>query len=44
MTSIAALDSMDRKGLAKLWSDLIGGDVPASMSQLMQQRFLAFEL
>lgn len=44
MTSIADLDSMDRKGLAKLWSDLIGGDVPASMSQQMQRRFLAFEL
>jgi Protein of unknown function (DUF2924) len=44
MTSLADLDRMDRKGLAKLWSDLIGGDVPASMSQPMQRRFLAFEL
>ncbi|WP_374435584.1 DUF2924 domain-containing protein [Tabrizicola sp.] len=44
MTSLADLDKMDRKGLAKLWSDLIGGDVPASMSQPMQRRFLAFEL
>lgn len=44
MTSLAVLDSMNRKGLAKLWSDLIGGDVPASMSQPMQRRFLAFEL
>jgi hypothetical protein len=35
---------MDRIGLAKLWSDLIGGDVPASMSRPMQRRFLAFEL
>jgi Protein of unknown function (DUF2924) len=44
MTSIADLDGMNRKGLAKLWSDLIGVDVPASMSQQMQRRFLAFEL
>lgn len=44
MTSLADLDGMDRKGLAKLWSDLIGGAVPASMSQQMQRRFLAFEL
>jgi hypothetical protein len=44
MTSLADLDKMDRKGLARLWSDLIGGDVPASMSQPMQRRFLAFEL
>lgn len=44
MTSLADLDEMDRKGLAKLWSDLIGGDVPASMSQPMQRRFLAYEL
>jgi hypothetical protein len=44
MTSLADLDGMDRKGLAKLWSDLIGGAVPASMSQPMQRRFLAFEL
>jgi Protein of unknown function (DUF2924) len=44
MTSLADLDGMDRKGLARLWSDLIGGDVPASMSQPMQRRFLAFEL
>ena len=44
MTSLADLVGMDRKGLARLWSDLIGGDVPASMSQPMQRRFLAFEL
>jgi Protein of unknown function (DUF2924) len=44
MTSLADLDVMDRTGLARLWSDLIGGDVPTSMSQPMQRRFLAFEL
>lgn len=44
MTSIADLDRMDPKGLARLWSDVIGGDVPASMSQQMQRRFLAYEL
>lgn len=44
MTTLADLDKMDRKGLTRLWSDLIGGDVPASMSQPMQRRFLAFEL
>jgi hypothetical protein len=35
---------MDRTRLARLWSDLIGGMVPTSMSQPMQRRFLAFEL
>jgi Protein of unknown function (DUF2924) len=44
MTSLADLDRMDRQKLAKLWSDLIGGHVPPSMSQPMQRRFLAFEL
>jgi hypothetical protein len=44
MTTLADLDAMDRAALARLWSDLIGGDVPASMSQPMQRRFLAFEL
>jgi hypothetical protein len=44
MTTLADLDAMDRSGLASLWSDLIGGAVPASMSQPMQRRFLAFEL
>ena len=44
MTTLADLDAMDRAGLAHLWSDLIGGDVPTSMSQPMQRRFLAFEL
>jgi Protein of unknown function (DUF2924) len=44
MTSLADLEVMDRLGLAHLWSDLIGGEVPAKMSQLMQRRFLAFEL
>ena len=44
MTTLADLDTMDRAGLASLWSDLIGGAVPACMSQPMQRRFLAFEL
>ena len=44
MTTLADLDAMDRAGLARLWSDLIGGAVPACMSQPMQRRFLAFEL
>jgi hypothetical protein len=44
MTTLADLDVMDRAGLARLWSDLIGGTVPACMSQPMQRRFLAFEL
>jgi hypothetical protein len=44
MTTLADLDTMDRAGLARLWSDLIGGAVPACMSQPMQRRFLAFEL
>lgn len=44
MTTLADLDAMDRAALARLWSDLIGGDVPACMSQPMQRRFLAFEL
>jgi hypothetical protein len=44
MTTLADLDAMDRVGLASLWSDLIGGAVPACMSQPMQRRFLAFEL
>lgn len=44
MTTLTDLDGMDRVALARLWSDLIGGDVPASMSQPMQRRFPAFEL
>jgi len=44
MTTLADLDGMDRAALAQLWSELIGGDVPACMSQPMQRRFLAFEL
>ncbi|MFC3086234.1 DUF2924 domain-containing protein [Tabrizicola soli] len=44
MTMLADLEAMDRAGLARLWKDLIGGSVPASMSQPMQRRFLAFEL
>lgn len=44
MTTLSDLDALDRPGLATLWSEFIGGDVPAKMSQLMQRRFLAFEL
>ena len=44
MTSLADLDTLDRKQLAQLWRDLLGGDVPDCMSQPMQRRFLAFEL
>jgi hypothetical protein len=44
MIPLADLETMDRAGLARLWKDLIGGSVPASMSQPMQRRFLAFEL
>jgi Protein of unknown function (DUF2924) len=44
MTTLADLEAMDRAGLARLWSDLFGGEVPACMSQPMQRRFLAFEL
>ncbi|WRH61854.1 MAG: DUF2924 domain-containing protein [Fuscovulum sp.] len=44
MTTLADLDAMDRAALAQLWSELIGGEVPACMSQPMQRRFLAFEL
>jgi hypothetical protein len=44
MITVADLDAMDRSSLATLWSDLIGGAVPACMSQPMQRRFLAFEL
>lgn len=43
MTTLSDLEATDRAGLALLWSDLIGGEVPASMSQPMQRRFLAFE-
>lgn len=44
MTTLADLATLGRADLARLWSDLIGGGVPASMSQPMQRRFLAFEL
>lgn len=44
MTTLADLEVMDRADLARHWSELIGGAVPASMSQQMQRRFLAFEL
>lgn len=44
MTSLADLDTMDRKRLAELWRDLLGGEVQDYLSQPMQRRFLAFEL
>ena len=44
MTGVSDLAAMGRADLARLWSDLIGGEVPASMSQPMQRRFLAFEM
>ena len=44
MTTLADLDAMDRAALARLWSELIGGEVPTCMSQPMQRRFLTFEL
>ena len=44
MTRVSDLAAMDRADLARLWSDLLGGEVPANMSQPMQRRFLAFEM
>jgi hypothetical protein len=44
MIGVSDLAALDRAALAQLWSDLIGGEVPASMSQPMQRRFLAFEM
>ena len=44
MTALADLEVMDRAGLARLWSDLLGGQVPPKMSQPMQRRFLAYEM
>lgn len=44
MTRVADLEAMGRADLARLWAELIGGEVPANMSQPMQRRFLAFEL
>lgn len=44
MTTLTDLEAMDRADLARLWADLLGGEVPANMSQVMQRRFLAFEL
>lgn len=44
MTTLADLEALDRAGLARLWSGLIGGAVPACMSQPMQRRFIAVEL
>jgi len=44
MTSLADIKQMGRDHLARLWADLLGGEVPANMSQPMQRRFLAFEL
>lgn len=44
MKSLADLAALDRADLARLRADLVGGEVPANMSQVMQRRFLAFEL
>lgn len=44
MTTLSDLEAMDRADLARLWEDLLGGEVPPNMSQTMQRRFLAFEL
>lgn len=44
MTTLADIEVMGRAELARLWADLMGGEVPANMSQPMQRRFLAFEL
>ena len=44
MTTLDELASLNRVGLAAVWSDLLGGDVPPRMSQPMQRRFLAFAL
>ena len=44
MTTLAGLEGMDRAGLARLWSDLLGGEVPPKMSQPMQRRFLAYAM
>ena len=44
MIALADIIALNRMGLAMLWADLIGGEVPASMSQPMQRRFLAFEV
>ena len=44
MTTLAGLEVMDRAGLARLWSDLLGGQVPPKMSQPMQRRFQAYEM
>ena len=30
--------------ITHLWSDILGGAIPANMSQAMQRRFLAFEM
>ncbi len=44
MTTLADLKVMDRAGLVAVWSDLLGGAVPARMRQPMQRRFLAYAL
>ncbi len=41
---IADLEAMDRGALAALWSELLGGPVPKSMSRVLQRRFLAHAL
>jgi len=44
MTAISDLEQLDREALARLWTDLFGGAVPTRLSQVIQRRFLAFEL
>ncbi|OYW62137.1 MAG: hypothetical protein B7Z31_01725 [Rhodobacterales bacterium 12-65-15] len=44
MITLFELENLDREGLATLWADLFGGEVPPKMSRLMQRRFLAFEM
>ena len=44
MTDLAAIERADRQGLASLWMHLIGGPVPARMSQSVQRHFVAFAL
>ncbi len=42
--TVADLEAMDRGALAALWSVLLGGPVPKSMSRSLQRRFLAHTL
>lgn len=44
MTELADLERLDRVALEALWSELVGGSVPAKMSQPVQRRFIAHAL